>query len=97
MKVCDKQGTNYKYFRLWNGIMWHCLTWKWFPCVTLAVAAVHHNGAALQLPSTECIIQELQLFVAGEIFREQVTIDPTSCGVDMARTLQPVSPEHGQV
>jgi hypothetical protein len=93
MNVCDTQSTNYKYLRLWNGIMWHCLTWKRFPFVTLAVAAVHDNGAALQLPPAECIIQEVQLFVAGEIFREQVTIDPISCGVDMARTLHPVSPE----
>jgi hypothetical protein len=42
----------------------------------VAVTAVHDSGAALQFPLMECFIQELQLFVAVEIFGEEVTIDP---------------------
>jgi hypothetical protein len=44
------------------------------------------SSAALQLPRTEYIIQQLQLFVTVELFREQVTIDPAGCAIDMART-----------
>jgi hypothetical protein len=56
-------------------------SWEVIPlchCFAVAVATVHDIGAALRFPRTECIIQELQLFVAVEIFREQVTIDPVS-------------------
>jgi hypothetical protein len=59
-------------------------------CFPVTADLVHDSGAALQLPRTKCIIQELQLFVAVEIFREQVTIDPVHCEIDMARTLLPV-------
>jgi hypothetical protein len=75
-------------------------SWEVFPlchCFAVAIAAVHESGAALQLPLMECIIQELQLFVAVEMFREQVNIDSLRRGIDMEPTSLPVRPEHCQV
>jgi len=45
----------------------------------------------------EFIIQELQLFVAVELFREQVTIDLARCAIDTAREQLPLWPQPGHL
>jgi hypothetical protein len=45
----------------------------------------------------EFIIQELQLLVAVELFREQVTIDLARCAIDTAREQLPLWPQLGHL